>query len=96
MVSIKKPEKTTTWKIQALVGGNTNLHLKEAGEKGVDWIYQAQDKNKWRPLVNTAMNVRITLLDSRGSNRFSRTTLRHGGDQSFSQLVMEYKVKFPL
>jgi len=65
MVLIQKPEKkTTTWKIQALVGGNTTLHLKEAGEKGVDGIYQAQDRDNWLPLVNTAMNVRVPPLQS--------------------------------
>jgi len=61
---IQKPEKKTTWKIQTLVGGNTTFHLKEAGEKGVDWIYQAQERENWRPLANTAMNVRVPLLDS--------------------------------
>ena len=60
----KKTEKKTTWKIQALVGENTTLHIKEAGEKGVDWIHQAQDRDSWRHLVNTATNVRVPLLES--------------------------------
>lgn len=46
------------------MGGNTSLHLKEAGEKGVDWISQAQDRDDWQPLVTTAMDVRVPLLDS--------------------------------
>jgi hypothetical protein len=29
------------------------------GGGGIDWIYVAQDRDKWRGLVNTIMNFRI-------------------------------------
>jgi hypothetical protein len=30
-----------------------------AGGGGVDWIQLAQDRGRWRALVNTAMNLRV-------------------------------------
>jgi hypothetical protein len=27
--------------------------------KGVDWIHLVQDKDKWRTLVNTVINLRV-------------------------------------
>jgi hypothetical protein len=32
------------------------MHLKEKGCKGVDWISLAEDKEKWRAVVDTVMN----------------------------------------
>ena len=29
------------------------------GDRGMDWIDLAQDRNRWRALVNVAMNIRI-------------------------------------
>ena len=29
------------------------------GGEGMDWIYLAEDRDRWRPLVNAAMNIRI-------------------------------------
>jgi hypothetical protein len=26
---------------------------------GVDWIHRAQDRDQWRPLVNTVMNLPV-------------------------------------
>jgi hypothetical protein len=34
--------------------------LRETGCRGMDWIYLAQDRDQWRALVNTVMNLRIT------------------------------------
>jgi hypothetical protein len=36
-----------------------NMVLTEIGWGGVDWIYVAQDSDKWRAFVNAIMNVRI-------------------------------------
>jgi hypothetical protein len=35
------------------------MDLGEVGWSDVDWIGLAQDRNKWRPLVNVVMNFRI-------------------------------------
>jgi hypothetical protein len=36
---------------------NIKIDFKEIGWEGVDWIYVAQDRDRWRALVNTAMNI---------------------------------------
>jgi hypothetical protein len=35
--------------------------LQEVGWRGVDWIELAQDRHRWRTLVNAAMNFRVLL-----------------------------------
>ena len=35
------------------------LHLTETGREGLGWIDLAQDRDKWRAVVNTAMNLRV-------------------------------------
>ena len=30
--------------------------------KGVDWIDLAQDRDKWRSVLNTVMNIRVELI----------------------------------
>jgi hypothetical protein len=35
------------------------MDLREIGWAGVDWIGLAQDRNQWRALVNTVMNLRF-------------------------------------
>jgi hypothetical protein len=32
---------------------------RQIGWKGVDWIHLAQDREQWRALVNTVMNLRV-------------------------------------
>jgi hypothetical protein len=31
--------------------------VKEIGSEGVDWIHLAQDRDNWRAVVNTVMNL---------------------------------------
>jgi hypothetical protein len=38
---------------------NVKMDLREIGWDGVDWIDMAQDKDQWRALVNTVMNIRV-------------------------------------
>jgi hypothetical protein len=38
---------------------NIKMNLREIGWDGVDWIELAQDRDQWRTLVNTAMNLRV-------------------------------------
>jgi hypothetical protein len=36
---------------------NIKIDLREIGRDGVDWIGLAQDRDKWRALLNAVMNV---------------------------------------
>jgi hypothetical protein len=35
------------------------MDLRETGWGSVDWIHLAQDRDQWRALVNTVMNLRV-------------------------------------
>jgi hypothetical protein len=36
---------------------NINMALREIGWEDMDWIYLALDRDQWRALVNTVMNL---------------------------------------
>jgi hypothetical protein len=38
---------------------NIKMDLKKIGWDGRDWIELAQDRDQWRALVNTVMNLRV-------------------------------------
>jgi hypothetical protein len=38
---------------------NIKIDLKEIGWDGVDWIELAHDRDQWRAVVNTVMNLRV-------------------------------------
>jgi hypothetical protein len=38
---------------------NINMDLREIGWDGMDWIDLAEDRDQWRVLVNTVMNLRV-------------------------------------
>jgi hypothetical protein len=38
---------------------NIKMYLREIGWDGVDWIDMDQDRDQWRALVNTVLNLRI-------------------------------------
>jgi hypothetical protein len=35
------------------------MDLREIGWEVVDWIRVAEDRDQWRPVLNTAMNLRV-------------------------------------
>jgi hypothetical protein len=38
---------------------NIGFGIREIGWDGVDWIHLDQDRDQWRIVVNTVMNLRI-------------------------------------
>ena len=38
---------------------NIKMALKEVGCRGMDWIDLAQDRDRWRPFVNSVMNLQV-------------------------------------
>ena len=62
---------------------NIRMDLQEVGCGYMDWIGLDQDRDRWRTLVSTVMNLRFlwnagNFLTSCTSVRFSRRTLHHG------------------
>jgi hypothetical protein len=39
--------------------GKIKMDLREIGWDGMDWIDLTQDRDEWRVLVNTVMNIRV-------------------------------------
>jgi hypothetical protein len=63
--------------------GDRGLDGKEVGCGVMDWIELAQDRGRWRALVNVVMNFRVPLnegnfLTSYKLVSFSRRTVLHG------------------
>jgi hypothetical protein len=58
-ILVGKPEGKSHWEDQDVDVGNIKMDLREIGWDGVDWIYLDQDRDQWRALVNTVMNLRV-------------------------------------
>jgi hypothetical protein len=58
-ILVGKPEGQTIRKTQTQMGDNIKIYLREIGWDDMDWIDLAQDRDRWRALVNTVMNLRV-------------------------------------
>jgi hypothetical protein len=38
---------------------NNKIDVREIGWSGMDWVDLAQDRDQWRALVNTVVNLRV-------------------------------------
>jgi hypothetical protein len=38
---------------------NITMDLRKTGSDGMDWIDLVQDRDEWRALMNTVMNLRV-------------------------------------
>jgi hypothetical protein len=55
----KPAEKRPLGKPRRRWADNIKTDLREIGWDDMDWNDQAQDRDQWRALVNTVMNLRI-------------------------------------
>ena len=59
-VLVGKPEgKRAPGKPRRRWEDNIKMGLKEVGCGGMDWIELAHDRDRWRALMNAAMNLRV-------------------------------------
>jgi hypothetical protein len=57
---VRKPEgKRSLGRIRGRREDNISMHVMEIRREGVDWIHLAQDRDQWRDLMTTAMNLRV-------------------------------------
>ena len=52
----KRPRGTPRWE------DNIKMDLQEVGGGCEDWMELAQDRDRWRALVSTVMNLRVTKM----------------------------------
>jgi hypothetical protein len=59
-VSVGKPEgKRPLGRPSRRWEDNIKADLQEVGCRGMDWIELAEDRDRWRALVNAVMNIRV-------------------------------------
>jgi hypothetical protein len=59
-ILVGKPEgKTPLRRSRCRWVDNIKMDLRETGWDGMDWIELAQDRDQWRALENTVMNLRV-------------------------------------
>ena len=55
--SIQRETKIVTWNARCV--DNIRMDLQEVGCGYMEWIGLAQDRDRWRTLVNVVMNLRV-------------------------------------
>jgi hypothetical protein len=56
---------------------NIRMDLGEVGWSDVDWIGLAQDRNRWRALVNSVLNLRVPRNAGKLSSGLSSSAQLH-------------------
>ena len=63
------------------------MDLREVGLGGVDWTDLAQERGRWRALVNTVINLRVTRV--RGISSVAEDVLASQEGLCFMELVVD-------
>jgi hypothetical protein len=59
-ILVGRPErKTTLGRPKRRWEDNIKMDIQDVGWESMDWIVLAQDRDRWRALVNAVMNVRV-------------------------------------
>jgi hypothetical protein len=59
-ILVRKPErKRPLGRLGRRSVDNIKMALREIGWGGMDWIDLAEERNQWRALANTVMNLRV-------------------------------------
>jgi hypothetical protein len=56
---------------------NIRMDLGEVGWGDVDWIFLAKDRNRWRALANSVLNLRVPLSSGLASSGLSSSAQLH-------------------
>jgi len=81
---VAKPErKRPLGRLRRRWEGNIKIDIEEVGWRSMEWIELAQERGKWRALVNAVMNLRVpssagNFLTGYKPVSFLRRTVLHG------------------